>query len=67
MSDRLLTYAELSEILPNLVTPRRLLQLARDGHFVDYVRLTPRGPALWPEAAVRRWLAEKVGALGVME
>lgn len=58
----LLDYAAVKARLPRLVTPRRLESLSREGLFPRFLRLTPRGPALWSADEIDEWIKARLGA-----
>lgn len=61
MTSALLDYAAVKARLPRLVTPRRLEALSRQGLFPKFLRLTPRGPALWSADDIENWIAARMG------
>ena len=63
MTSALLDYeAVRARIGTKLVSRRRLETLSREGLFPRFVRLSPKGPALWSADDLDQWLASRLGA-----
>lgn len=60
--DELLSYEEIRERWPRVSSRRRLEVLSKQGYFPKFIRLNPRGPALWPLESILLWFDKKKSA-----